>query len=215
MKLKEATKEDVQGYINYTSDINKGTKLFSIFILMISICIPTAFFGIYANITKIIILPIVFAMTVWLIYLSKSPRSFDMQYPLYMGIYSVFLSLTCLLAAYKSTSLVMRVPITYVIVIITAYVISCMASIFFILRLIKKGHFRGAGKEKNYIGLTVVAGVLGMSIAGASLKNISQNTEDLLMGIGLIIIAFAISVGTGNSGTHNFVKYYYTNKFRK
>ena len=66
--------EKIEGYIKFNSNISGRKELLCYMWLMLVISIPSGCFGIYAEITKIIILPIVFIFSVWILYLFVKKR---------------------------------------------------------------------------------------------------------------------------------------------
>lgn len=69
--------------------------------LMLLVCIPTALFGVYTDYTKPIILPLTAIFSGWALYLLFNEMARQNQINLFSGLFSGFISLSFLLAAYK------------------------------------------------------------------------------------------------------------------
>ncbi|MCX7745460.1 MAG: hypothetical protein N2645_01020 [Clostridia bacterium] len=199
---------NIQGYINFESNIPKKTGLLSFLWIMFIVCIPSAVFGVYSNITKIVMLPLVIIMSLWIIYLLIKTDTKKIQFIFFLGVFSVFISLSFLVAAYKIAATETRVSLTCVILTIVTYVIANFICVFNTLRLIKNGHFKEKRKVENPMGIIFAAGLLGLSLGRVLLGKTSQDTVVAILVIGLIFLGFLFSIGT-----HNFIKFYFAKKF--
>jgi len=177
--------------------------------VMLVVCIPSAIFGVYSNITRIVMLPLVIIMSLWIVYLLLKTDTKKSQFVFFLGVFSVFISVSFLVAAYKIVATEIRISGIHILLIILAYVIVNILSIFNTLRLIKKRRFKVKGKNENLIGMIFASGLLGLSIGKVLMRKINQNTSVAILVIGLVFIGFLFS-----TGTNNFIKYYYIKKFR-
>lgn len=203
-------KENVQGYIDFEPNVPKKNGLLGFGWIMLIVCIPSALFGVYAEITKIIMLPLVIIMSLWIIYLLIKTDTKRLQYILFLGVASVFISVSFLIAAYKIASTVMRVSTAYILLIVLAFIIANVLGIFNTIRLIKKGHFKVKKNNGNPVVMIFAVGLLGLGSGKILIGKISQDTAVAILVIGLMFLGFLISIGT-----HNFLKYYYARKYRE
>lgn len=202
-------KENIQGYVNFESNIPKKNGLLSFLWIMFIVCVPSAAYGAYSDITKIVMLPLVIIMSLWIVYLLIKTDTKIIQFIFFLGVFSVFISVSFLIAAYKIAATEMRVPEAYVLLTIVAYVIANFIGILNTLRLIRNGHFKVKRKIENPMGIIFAAGLLGLGIGRVLLGKISKDTVVAILVIGLMFLGFLFSIGT-----HNFLKYYYAKKIQ-
>lgn len=199
----------IESYINMESNVQKKKGLLSFWWIMIIVCIPSAIFGEYADITKYIVLPLVVIMSLWIIYLLINTDSKKIQYILFLGIFSVFISISFLIAAYKIAVTETSVSFIYVFILILAYILSNIMGIVNTLRLIERGYFLTQRKMENPMGIIFAAGLLGLGIGRTLLGNTSQDIVVTVLVVGLIFLGFLFSMGS-----HNLLKYYLAKRYR-
>lgn len=199
--------EDIQSYINYESNVPKRKGLWSFLWTMLIVCVPTAIFGTNSDITKVVLLPLVIILSFWIIYLLIKTETKKIQFVFFLGVYSVFISISFLIAAYKIAVTEMRVSMVYVLIIIMIYITTNMLGILNTLRLIKKGYFTGQRKTENSMGVIFAASFLGLGIGKMLIGKINQDTVVAILVILLIFLGFLFS-----TGSHNFIKYYFAKK---
>jgi len=202
-------KVNIESYVNTESSIPKRNGLLSFWWLMLIVSIPSAVFGVYADITKIAILPLVAILSFWIIYLLVNADSKKMNYILFLGVFSIFISISFLIAAYKIAVIEINVSGNYVLLIIFVYFLSIILGILNTFRLIRKGYYKKQRKIENPIGMIFASGLFGLGIGRLLLAKISQDIVVAVLVIGLIFLGFLFSMGT-----HNLLKYYLAKKHK-
>lgn len=201
------TNEMLYGFLKLESINLKKRELLSFLWIMLILCVPTAIFGKYSNITKLIMLPIVALMSFWIVYFLISKEIKKTQAILFLASISTFLSISMLAAAYKITSSEMKVSAYIVLLILLLYILTVIMVNLNILRLIKKGHFLVENNNKS-TGIIITASFMGLGIGRLFRgQNMSQDTVVLVLSFLLLILGFLFSMGT-----HNFMKYYFLKK---
>jgi hypothetical protein len=203
-------KENVENYIKVESNIPMRKGLLSFLWIMLIVCVPSAIFGVYADVTKLIMLPLVLIISLWLIYLLIDTDNKKMQLTLFLGILSVFISVSFLIAAYKVASTEIKVPPSYVLLAITFYLIANIVSVLNTIRLIKNGYYNVQRKIENPMGIIFAAGVLGLGIGGVLIKKMDQVSVVAILVVGLIFLSFLFCIGI-----HNLLKYHFLKCFQK
>lgn len=201
--------KNLQGYINIESAIPQKKGLLSFLYLMLIICVPTSIFGIYSNVTKIIMLPITVVMILWVLYLLIKKQKSKSQFILFQAIFSTFISLSLLIAAYKIASSELQVPIKLVVLIFLIYIIIILSGMLYTLRLIENGYFVVERKSENPMGVIVTSGFLGLGLGRILMFKTSEDTAVLVLILGIIFLGFLFSIGT-----HNYIKYYFIKKLK-
>ena len=125
-------------------------------------------------------------------------------------IFSIFVSTSFLIAAYKLAIVEMNVPVNYVILTIIVYIATNVGGILNTLRLVKKGYFRTQRKMENPMGIIFAMGLLGLGVGRLLLGKINQDTAVTILIIGLIFLGFLFSIGS-----HNILKYFLANRLQK
>ena len=202
--------EKIRAYIEFNSNSPKRTELLSFLWGMFIVSIPAGYFGIHAEITKIIILPPVIILTVWIVYLFIKNGGNKTQYVLFMGSYIAFFSMSLLLCAYKIASTVIEVSKEYVVILIVAYIANIIIYMLNLKRLIKKGYFITKKNDISQLGVSIVAGVFGLGIGKTMFNNIGQDKVVEILVILLIFMGFFFSYGVSH-----FLKYYYLKTIEK
>lgn len=203
-------KENVEPFLINNSGISEKKSIQNFLTFILLICIPTALFGKYAEITKLIMLPIVIIMSLWGIYLIRQADKKRTECYLFFGISCVFLPLSLLLAAYKLALTEFIVPKIYILLISALFLIGNTLDILITLRLIKKGYFENRKTYKGLSQLSLTFGILGLLIARLTGKNTDQETAVSVVVACFLILGFLYSMGT-----QNFIKYYYSKKLAK
>lgn len=202
--------DNIQQYIGFETDYPKRSGLLGLLWIMLIVCIPVAFLGVYSIITKIVILPLMLAMIIWIVYLLDKTETKSVQYILFLGIFSVFMSVSFLVAAYKIASLTAEISVTYLVLIMAAYIFANLINIFITYRLIKKGYYNVKRKIKNPIGVIFAASIIGLATGKLFLNSgISQHLSARVMIICLVFLGLCFSFGT-----HNFLKYYFVKNYQ-
>lgn len=208
--MKELNSEDVNAYINLeTIDLSKNRQIWSNLIFVSLIAIPTAFWGKYSDITRIVMPLVIIIMSVWTAYLSFGIDKKQKNFTLYMGCTALVLSIVCTLAAYKILSTIIEVSATVIVVVIVLYIIGALLNALNVLRLIKKGYYHKKQK-KGSMALAVLFGVLGLGITKVMGRGLEQDKVVYIMASCLMFFAFI-----GMIGTQNILKYILIRRFDK
>lgn len=197
--------ENMQLFVNFDpGKVYRNPKgIWAISYLYNLIAIPTAFFGIHANVTKFLLPPISIVMVIWLIYLSFGLAKKKASCMLFTGYITTLTSIVSFLAAYKLLSIITDVSPIAIVSAIVAYIAMTVLMIPFTQRLVAKGFYN---RPSNSCGAIVVAGViLVTSVVIRSMKgHISQNTAILIAVVILLLLAFLLIF----SGVVFFFRYY-------
>lgn len=196
-------KEKIIKYIMYESSISIKKTLLSSFIMIFIVSVPSAIFGVYAYITKIIFLPLAIMFCIWIAYLLRNTENKRRQYILFIGLYSSFISISFMTLAYKFASMIMSVKLIYIIGVVFFYILANMFNIFNVIRLIKKDYYKNQGKTENPHSIIFPMAILGLCI-GKSLYLIGQDKVVLIIVACMLFMAFIFSIGI-----HNLLRYYY------
>ncbi|MHB1484137.1 MAG: hypothetical protein ACYCYI_05690 [Saccharofermentanales bacterium] len=198
---------NIESYINMETNIPKKKGLLSLWWIMLIVCIPSALFGAYSNISKPIMLPLIIIMSFWIIYLLINTESKKMQYILFLGIYSIFISISFLTASYKIAATKINVSVGYILIILFVYILTIFLSIFNTLRLIRKGYFQKQKKMDNPMGIIIASELFGLGVGRVLLNKINQDTVVAILAMVLILLGFLYL-----SGVHNILKFYFIRK---
>lgn len=200
-------KEKVIKYIMYESSISVKRTLLSSFIMILIVSLPSAIFGVYANITKIIFLPLIIVFCIWIVYLLKNTKGKRKQYILFLGLVSFFISISFMILAFNFASTIMTVKLIYIIGVAFFYILANTFYILNVLRLIKKDYYQKQGKTESPYSIIFPMAILGLGI-GKSLYSVSQEKIVLIIVACMLFMAFLFSIGI-----HNLLRYYYIKIF--
>ena len=203
----EIRNNDILSYVNTESNVPKKNSLWGSMTVMLMVCIPSAIFGVYANITKVTLLSMVVVFSIWIFYLLVNTENKKNQYILFLGIFSGFISLSYMLAAYKVASSAMNVSSFYIIITLIVYLLTNIVSILNVTRLIKKGYYNVQRKTENPMGIIFAMSILGLGAGRAMVGNVNQDVAVTILVTCLIFMGFLHSIGT-----HNILKYYLAKK---
>jgi hypothetical protein len=208
--MKELKNEDVKAYIDFEiTDLSKKKQIWSNLLFNLMIAVPTAFWGAYSDVTRIVLPLIIIALTVWVTHLSFDIEKKQKSFILFMGCSAFFASSICMLAAYKILSTIMRVDTILVIGVTSLYIISILLNMLNVIRLIGKGHY-GKNSRRKTAFLILPFSVLGLGIGKAMIGRIGQNGAVILIASCLMIFALG-----GAIGTENILKYILMRKIDK
>jgi len=208
--IKELNNENVKAYTDFEIiDLSKKKQIWSNFLFNSLIAIPTAFYGEYSDITRIVIPLIIIIVAVWVLYLSFEIEKKRESFILYMGCIALVTSIICMLAIYKILSTIIEVSTMAIIGVIALYIIGLLLNLLNVLRLIRKGHY-GKNSKKGSVALIIPFSVLGLGIGKAMVGNIGQSGVVIVLASCLMIFAFA-----GMIGTQNILKYMLIRRFNK
>ena len=208
--MKELNNTDVKAYIRFESlNVSKRRILFSHIMINGLVSIPTALFGVYSNITKILIIPIIVLVAIWAVNLAFGIERKQKEFILFLGCNSLILSMTCLLAIYKILSTIIEVSTMAIIGVIVFYIIGLIINNLNVLRLIKKGYYHKNSNSGSAVLIFPFA-IFGLGIGKAMIGNIGQNGAVILIAFCLMFFAVVCMVGT-----HNLLKYMLIQKFDK
>ena len=200
-------REKVNAYINYESHIPKKKTLQSSIIMLCMVGIPVSLYGAYSNITRLILLPFLLIFIFWAIYLLINTENKKAQFVLFLGGFSLIISLLFIIASYKFALLIYKVPMFYMLLIIILYIIANIINILNVQRLIKRGYYEKDSKNKKPTALFIAMSVFGLSM-GNMLNNARQEVVIAILVSLLLFMAFIFT-----TGTHNFLKYYYVRTY--
>lgn len=201
-------KENIRLYLDFETNIPKKSGLLSLLLIMMIVCVPASFFGVYSTVTKIVMLPLVMIMSIWIICLLVKTDTERLYYNLFQGIFSLFMSVSFLVLAYKIVAARINISETYIVLILILYVIMNLLNIFNTLRLIRKGYFNVKRKTKNPTGLIFAASLFGLVTGRVLIGGIRKETAAIILIIGLIFFGFLFSIGS-----NNLLKYYFARKY--
>lgn len=199
--------KNIDSYINNEAKTSKRKFLFGAWYFMLIVSLPSALFGEFADITKFVMIPFIVIMTFWIIYLFVEVEKKKRQFILFMGIYSVFISMSFLIAAYKMAATTINVSIGYILLILFAFILTIFLIIYNTLRLVRKGHYLEKEKAENPTGLIVASSLFGLGVGKILLNKISQDTVVALLVVIFLFLGFLFL-----SGVHNLLKYYFIRK---
>lgn len=201
--------ENIKNYVKFDSNIPKKKGLLSFIWLILIICIPTGIFGAYASITKYIILPLLAIIVLWAIYLLINTEQKKIQFILFLGVSSIFISISLLLATYKIVTIETEILLSHILVIMSIYVLLNITNILNTLRLIKNGYFNVCKKSRNHLNIIFGAGLFGLVGGRILFTDVTQDMAVVVIAIIFIFLAFLFS-----TGTHNLLKYFFIKKYK-
>ncbi|MHB1395123.1 MAG: hypothetical protein ACYCYE_19145 [Clostridia bacterium] len=204
----EFKRENIIGYVNSETSVPRKNALWGSLTVMLMVCIPSALFGVYANITRIVLIPIIGIFCIWIFYLLVNIESKKNQYTLFLGNFSVFISLSYILAAYKVAASAVDVPMVYIFVTLIAYVLTNVVSIINIIRLLNRGYYNLPHKAENPMGIIFAMSILGLGIGRVMVGKVSQDIAVTILVTCLMFMGFLHAIGT-----HNLLKYYFAKKY--
>ncbi|AIF49791.1 hypothetical protein [Pelosinus sp. UFO1] len=196
--MKELNSEDVKAYTDFEIiDLSKKKQIWSSFLFNLLIAIPTAFFGDYSDITRIVIPLIIIISAVWVVYLSFKIEKKRESFILYLGCNALFTSIICMLASYKILSTIIEVNNLVIVSVVALYIICLLLNVLNVLRLIRKGHY-GKSSQKGSAALIIPFSVLGLGIGKAMVGRIGNSGAVILLASCLMIFSFMYLIGTQN-----------------
>jgi hypothetical protein len=199
--------ESIKSYVNYEADIPKNQILKAYITLMLVVSVPSALFGAYSKFTTIILIPLVIVLIAWDIYLLTDVNCKKESLILYQGIFSLFISISFMIAGYKFASTIMVVQWFQGTIIVNLFIIFNILNIYNILRTIKKNSYSQMKKKGRSSGLILAMCVLGLFLGKTMIGKLNQDTVVVILVSIMIFMSFLLSLGT-----HNILKYYYIRK---
>jgi hypothetical protein len=196
--MKELNSKDVKAYTDFEIiDLSKKKQIWSNFLFLLLITVPTAFFGEYSNITRIVIPLIIIISAVWVVYLSFEIEKKRESFILYMGCNALVASSSCMLASYMILSTIIEVNTLAVVSVVALYIIGLLLNVLNVLRLIRKGHYGKCSKQGS-TALIIPFSVLGLGIGKAMVGKIGNSGAVILLASCLMIFSFMYLIGTQN-----------------
>lgn len=193
MKIK---RDDIKYFIDRDWEYSQKEVMRSCLITMLLVCIPIATVGIYSVITSITMLPVVVALSIWNILLLKDPINQN-QYNLFSGIFSLFFSLSCLVAAYKhSASLGQQISTSIVFFILGLYFVGITVNSIITIHLIREGYYKHPRKYINTKFIVSIIAIIGIIFGRRLFIALDRNVADNLFTIILVTAAFVFAAGT-------------------
>ncbi len=196
-------REKLLSYVNYEPRVTPKKTLVSCLTMLLLVSVPSSWFGVYSDITKVLILPSVL-LGIWILYLLIQRENTRKGYSLFLGTYSFFISTSFLVAAYKIVSTIMEVPVLYVTTILSTYILVNVLNVINVKRLIKKGYYLEQGRTENPLGIIFAMAILGLGIGKALIGNVSQDGVVFILAGCMLFFSFLYTIGT-----HNLLKFYY------
>ncbi|MTI47350.1 MAG: hypothetical protein FH761_05895 [Firmicutes bacterium] len=202
--------EKINGYIDINKiEVPNWKVLFSGYFFFLIISIPSALFGKMNVVTKPIMVAWTVIMGVWTLYLFFNKDKIE-NYVLYLGVISIFISISSLVATYKIVSLIYEVEYYLVLLCGIIYLALIALNVWNTIRLIKNGYYSSTNQStKNNYGLILATSVLGLGIGRAFLGNVGNEKAIIIIVSVLLFFAFIFL-----TGSHNILKYYYIHKYK-
>ncbi|GMA98841.1 hypothetical protein [Pelosinus sp. IPA-1] len=208
--MKDLNSEDVKAYADFEIiDLSKKIQIWSNFLFLLLITIPTIFFGEYSNITGIVIPLIIIISAVWVVYLSFEIEKKRESFILYMGCNALVASSSCMLASYMLLTTIIEVNTLAVVSVVALYIIGLLLNVLNVLRLIRKGYY-SKNSKKGSVALILPFSLLGLGIGKAMVGKVGNNGAVILLASCLMIFAFG-----GMMGTQNILKYALIQRYGK
>ncbi|SHJ80229.1 hypothetical protein SAMN02745751_03412 [Dethiosulfatibacter aminovorans DSM 17477] len=203
--MNELEIQKINGYIDLENiKVPNWKVLLSSYFFFMIISIPTALYGSMNELTNQMIGSWVIILGIWTLYFIFNKHD-ENSYVLYMGMISVFTSITALIATFEMLNLLIDVNYSLIIIVVLIYLGLLGVNIWNIIRLVKKGYFLDPQKSSrtNY-GLILGTSVLGIGVARAFFGGVGNDKAIMII---VSVLVFFVLVFL--SGTHNFLKYYY------
>lgn len=170
----------------------------SCLILMLIWGLPTAIFGMNSNLSKLSMILIIITLSTWSIVLLRNPIVNHNQFNLHISVLFQFLSILSLIIGFRELSHTTQMSQIEICMIMALYLLCIALSMFIIIKLIKKEHYRTPNKTKKYEGITTSIGVMGVLFGRKIFGNANQGTLSYVMGIFFIVVGFYLALGTTN-----------------
>lgn len=192
MKIK---KNDIKYFIKLEEQVYTRESILSFLLLMLIVGIPTAVFGLYSNVTSLVMIPIMCVMCVWSFFLWRNPTNYN-QFNLYTGIIALFLSFSSLILAYRYLlSSGQQVSPKTLILVLGIYCICIFTNIMISIRFIHKGYYKQEKKYRQHSQVEHLIPIIGvvLVVSGRTVfARLDQNLLDYLIIIFLLISAFLL-----------------------
>lgn len=205
----EIKRDDIKYFIHRELVYPEKEIVRSSLIVMLIVCIPTAIFGAYSNITKIFMLPIILLFSIWAVLLLRKAIDRSM-FDLFSGLLTFFLSVSLLIGAYKEfSSSGQDISLRMIFFTLSLYLMCIILNITIAIQLIKKGYYKQDRKRKINVPLCVgLSTFVGISFGRTLLGSLDQKVDHLGTII-LLIASFFLAFGTSN-----ILRYYLATKIK-
>lgn len=203
-------REDIEYFIN-REFAHTEKKMVSVWlILMIVVCTPMEIFGVSLTITRVFILSINIAFSIWAILVLKKPVD-RKKFELFIGSNSCFLSILLLIGAYKVfLSSGQKISLATIFFALGLYLMCIASNIVINILLIKKGHYKQPRKKRIDVYFWNVITAFVCMVSGRTLLGALDQKVEHLGAIFLFVYSLLFVFGTSN-----ILRYYLAIKIKE